>query len=71
MTNTSLLDEKIAKSGLRIDFILKKLGISDTAWYKKKNGNIQFKAAEIYVLCDLLNISDEEAPKIFYSKSTV
>ena len=64
--NTQLLDEKIEKSGLKISFITDKLGISSTGFSKKRKGIIPFKGAEIYVLCDLLRISEEEQPIIFY-----
>lgn len=64
--NTQLLDEKIESSGLKVNFIIEKLGISANGFYKKKNGEIPFRTAEVYVLCDLLHISDNsEKAKIF------
>lgn len=71
LVNAQLLDEKIAEAGLRIDYIIKNLGITDTAWYKKKNGTTPFRAAEVYVICDLCKISDDEKAKIFYPKGSV
>lgn len=69
MTNKELLDEKIAASGLQPSFIIKTLGISVNSFYRKKNNQQPFKAAEVYVLCDILKISDdEEKTKIFYSE---
>lgn len=65
MTNTQLLDDKIKNSGLKISFIVDKLGISRTAFDKKRKNEIAFRAAEIYVLCDLLNINDDEKQDFF------
>ena len=68
MTNKELLDEKIANSGLQPSFIIKTLGISVNSFYRKKNNQQPFKAAEIYVLCDILKITDTaEKTKIFYA----
>ncbi len=68
MTNTQLLEDRIKSSGLKIGFIVAKLGISRSAWDKKKKNIIPFRAAEIYVLCDLLNIAEEDKPKFFCHK---
>lgn len=70
MTNTDLLQEKINESGLKIGFIAKNLGIS-YHWLKKKiSGEVPFKAYEIQILCDLINITDlEEKDAIFFAKN--
>lgn len=68
MTNKGLLDEKITNSGLQPGYIIKTLGISVNSFYRKKNNQQPFKAAEIYVLCDLLHITDnDEKEKIFFA----
>ena len=68
MVNTQLLDEKINSSGLKINYICEKLGISRQGFDKKKKNQIAFRCAEIYVLCDLLRISnDQEKKSIFYA----
>ena len=67
--NTDLLDEYIEKSGLKIGFIVDKLGISRQAFDKKRKGKAAFRASEVFVLCNLLNISNEDDKnKIFYPK---
>lgn len=71
LTNTQLLDEKIEASGLKVSFIIKNLGISDTAFYKKKKGETPFRVAEMKVISYLLHLTDEEVEEIFFSKSTV
>lgn len=70
MVNTELLNEKIEQSGLKPQFIIETLGITPNSFYRKKNNQIPLKAAEIYVLCDLLHITDaDEKNKIFYPES--
>lgn len=65
MVNTQLLDEYIENSGLKVGFIVEKLGISRQGFDKKRKGITPFRASEIYVLCDLCRIPDLERPKIF------
>lgn len=67
MVNTQLLDEKIEASGLKNSFIYEKLGISKTAYCKKKNNKTPFRLSEIYVICDLVKIPDEEKSSIFFA----
>lgn len=64
-----LLDKKIRESGLKTSFIIKNLGLSPNGYYKKVNGNTPFRIPEVFVLCKLLSISNEESLKIFYPKS--
>jgi len=64
MTNKDLLDEYIAKSGLKMSFIADKLGITIQSLGNKRNNVSSFKASEVYLLCDLLNITDDK-DKIF------
>jgi hypothetical protein len=68
MTNSVLLKNKIKESGLRLGFIVEKLGTS-YAWFKKKlEGKKDFNAAEIQMLCEILNITDlEEKDRIFFA----
>ena len=67
MVNTQLLDEKIEKSGLKIGFIVDKLGISWNGFNKKRAGKTPFRAAEIYVIGDLLSLNDAEKDEIFFA----
>ena len=64
--NSELLDKKIEESGLKVSFIIDKLGISNNGFYKKKNGVTPFRASEVYVLCDLLKITDENEKKLIF-----
>ena len=60
-----LLQQRIDESGLKIGFICEKLGISYQAFDKKRKGLSSFKAAEVFVLTELLHLSMEDKLKIF------
>ena len=66
MINTQLLDNKIEQSGLKIKFVIDSLGLSRQGFDMKRKGQTPFRVSEIYVLCDLLHISDNDKQKIFY-----
>lgn len=66
--NTVLLKKKIDESGLKVTFIIEKLGLSPNGFYKKLNGVTPFRVAEIYVICDLLKLTEEERQAIFFPK---
>ena len=70
MTNSELLKQKIKESGLKLGFIVEKLGTS-YAWFNKKleNGK-EFNAVEIQKLCEILGITDlKEKERIFFAKN--
>lgn len=67
MVNTQLLDDRIKQSGLRVGFIVEKLGLSRNGFDKKRKGKTPFRTAEIYVICDLLNLNDEDKTRIFFA----
>ena len=67
MTNTNLLRQKIEESGLKLQFIADKLGISRATLTAKINGTSEFNQTEIQTLCDLLNIKSlKEKNSIFF-----
>ena len=59
MTNTSLLEEYIQKSGYKRSFIAEKLGITSFTLAQKINNKLEFWASEIDALCELLGIGIE------------
>jgi predicted transcriptional regulator len=67
--DADLLNEYISASGLKIGFIVEKLGISRQAFARKLKGKISFKASEVYTLCDILRISEDDKKDIFCSKT--
>lgn len=66
MIDAQLLDKKIDESGLKTIFIINKLGLSRSGYYKKKSGLTPFRSSEIYMLSDLLKLDDSEKQSIFF-----
>ena len=68
MTNTALLEKKIADSGLKKGFIAKELGMATHSLANKITGRTEFVASEIKDLCVVLNITDlKEKNNIFFA----
>ena len=68
MTNTTLLENKIIKSGLKKSFIAKSMGLSPYGLTLKIRNINEFKASEIEKMCELLGIDDlEERSEIFFA----
>lgn len=67
MTNTSLLRKKIDESGYKLRFIASKLGITYQGFLKKINNETEFKASEMQILIELLNLTDAEFEQIFFT----
>jgi len=68
MPNTAKLNQKIAESGLKKNYIADQLGISRYAFYMKLNGESDFTTTEVRSLCNVLGIkklSEKEA--IFFA----
>lgn len=66
MTNTMLLQKRIDESGYKINFIAKKCGLTYQGFIKKVKNESEFKASEIQILKELLNLSDEDSKAIFF-----
>lgn len=62
------LKNAIKKSGYRMDFLAKSLGLSYQGFYNKVNAESDFKISEIKCLCELLKLSNLEMCKIFFDK---
>ena len=69
MTDTKLLEEKIAASGYKKSYIAKAIGLKSAYGLAKKIRNEnEFKAGEINALCEILKISSlREKEKIFFA----
>lgn len=68
MVNTQLLDDRIEQSGLKISFIVETLGLSRNGFDKKRKGKTPFRTAEIYVISDLLRLTDDDKANIFFAE---
>lgn len=64
--DTELLEKAIDRSGLKINYILDQLGITRQAFDRKRKGRYAFRQSEVYVLCDLLKLNDEQKTNIFF-----
>ena len=64
--DTKLLDDAIERSGLRTSYISEKLGITRQAFDRKRKGFTAFRQSEVYVMCDLLKLNDEQGNEIFF-----
>ena len=69
MTNTTLLEEYIAKAGYKKCYLARALGITGYALSMKIKGKTEFKASEIDILCEVLNIGVEDRMRIFFAKT--
>jgi len=67
MTDTQYLDEIIEKSGLKIGYICKNLGITPKTFIEKRANRSEFTASEIKRLCEILKISTKDREKIFFN----
>ena len=65
ITNVNRLREVIDGSGMSIVAISPKLGITREGFYKKLNGETEFKASEIISLSKVLGLSKLDRDKIF------
>lgn len=66
--DSEILELYIKNSGMKLCHISDQLGISKQGFGKKRKGIIPFRAAEVYVLCDLLKIPESDKAKIFRMK---
>ena len=66
MTDEKALRDKIEKSGYKLRFIAKKIGMSYQSLLNKMSNKSDFRATEIQALCSLLNISVSERDLIFF-----
>ena len=69
MTNTELLEQKIEESGKKKKYLARKCGLSYAGFRNCCTNKAEFKASQIDVLCEELNIADlEERFAIFFAK---
>ena len=58
----------IKEQGLKNTFLIKKLGISKTSFYKKLANPLKFTVAEAYMLQVLLHLTEADAAFIFFGQ---
>jgi len=69
MTNTQLLRQLIKDKGLKLGKIAESLGISYPALKRLMENKVQFKAGQIDMLCEILDIHDLQLKEtLFFCK---
>lgn len=69
LTNTKLLKERIARSGLKLAFIAQSMGLSRMGLYNKIYNRRPFNQYEIEALCNVLEIESIcEKEAIFFAR---
>ena len=69
MTDTTKLRMLIEESGLKYKYIAERLGITTYGLQKKIENKTQFKATEMKILCEILNINSlKKKEDIFFAK---
>ena len=72
MTDEKLFDEAVAKSGLKLEYLAEKCGISRQSLWQKKKNLVDFKVKEVDILCDALGIRTLTQMKaIFFAQEVV
>lgn len=66
MKGVELLRKKIDQSGLKLTYIAERLGLTYQGFSKKLKGETEFKASEIAILKDVLNLTDADVQAIFF-----
>ena len=70
MTNTALLDAKIAKSGKKKVYLAKKCGLSYAGFRNCCINKAEFKTSHVQILCEELGITSlKERQEIFFAES--
>ena len=67
MVRLDALKTQIDTSGLKMQSIAEKLGMSRASLWKKLSGRVEFKVSEITEICKVLNLSNDERDSIFFS----
>lgn len=63
------LNEKIKASGYKSSYLYTQMGMSRNSFDLKRKGKIPFRVPEIYMLANLLGMTEEEKLSIFYGES--
>ncbi len=69
MTNTELLEAKIAETGKKKKYLAEKVGLSKQGFRNCVTNKSEFKASQIQTLCDELGITTaKEKEAIFFAQ---
>lgn len=69
MTNTKLLEQKIAESGKKKTHLARKCGLSRAGFHNCANNKAEFKTSQVDILCIELGVTSlREKESIFFAK---
>lgn len=68
MTDTQLFRDTVENRGLKYSFLAKELGITPYGLQKKIENRTEFKASEILILSDLLQLTADARERIFFTR---
>lgn len=68
MTNTKLLEDAIARSGLKKGYIAARLGVSRAGLTNLIRGRAEFRASQMTLMEELLKLTPGEKDAIFFCK---
>jgi hypothetical protein len=68
MTNTTLLEDYIKRSGYKKSYIAERLNLTPYGLNLKINNKSEFKASEMATLCEILKINAKDKDAIFFAK---
>ncbi len=68
MTNSTLFRESVKKAGIKYKALADILGITTYCLQNKIENRSEFKASEICLVSDALNLSDSNRNAIFFAK---
>lgn len=71
MTDTNLLEQAIKSRGLKKYYIAKKLGVTRVSLTNLINNRAEFKASQIQILSDLLELTEAQKSAIFFARNGV
>jgi hypothetical protein len=70
MTNTNLLEIRIANSGKKKGYLAEKIGLSSAGFRNCITNKSEFRVSQVEILCDELGITSlAEREQIFFAKS--
>lgn len=67
MTDTKELRQRIKDSGLKLNWIAKRCGLSYQGFLNKVDNKTDFTAPQILILKELLNLKPKEVESIFFT----
>lgn len=71
MTDTKRLEDVIRERGLKKGYVAEQIGLSRAGFMNCVNNRAEFKASQIFALCQLLGIDRDERDAIFFAPDGV